>query len=85
VNYLIPVSNLYINAENKEKIRQFNKEDFENILTQQIIISQLSNGITYQDTENMDEYERVFIIKKLIAMKKDEIEARKEAMKNMGK
>ncbi len=85
MNYLIPVSNLYINAENKEKIRQFNKEDFENILTQQIIISQLSNGITYQDTENMDEYERVFIIKKLIAMKKDEIEARKEAMKNMGK
>lgn len=85
MNYSIPVSNLYINAENKEKVRQFNKEDFENILTQQIIISQLSNGITYQDTENMDEYERVFVVKKLIAMKKDEIEARKEAMKNMGK
>ena len=61
------------------------KEDFENILTQQIIISQLSNGITYQDTENMDEYERVFIVKKLIAMKKEEIEARKEALKNTGK
>ena len=85
MNYLIPVSNLYINAENKEKVRQFNKEDFENILTQQIIISQLSNGITYQDTENMDEYERVFVVKKLIAMKKEEIEARKEAMKNIGK
>lgn len=85
MNYSIPVSNLYINAENKEKVRQFNKEDFENILTQQIIISQLSNGITYQDTENMDEYERVFVVKKLIAMKKEEIEARKEAMKNMGK
>jgi len=85
VNYSIPVSNLYINAENKEKVRQFNKEDFENILTQQIIISQLSNGITYQDTENMDEYERVFVVKKLIAMKKEEIEARKEAMKNIGK
>lgn len=85
MNYSIPVSNLYINAENKEKVRQFNKEDFENILTQQIIISQLSNGITYQDTENMDEYERVFVVKKLIAMKKEEIDARKEAMKNMGK
>lgn len=85
MNYSIPVSNLYINAENKEKVRQFNKEDFENILTQQIIISQLSNGITYQDTENMDEYERVFVVKKLIAMKKEEIEARKEAMKNIGK
>lgn len=85
MNYSIPVSNLYINAENKEKVRQFNKEDFENILTQQIIISQLSNGITYQDTENMDEYERVFVVRKLIAMKKEEIEARKEAMKNIGK
>ena len=31
----------------------------------------------------MDDYERTFIIKKLIAMKKEEIEARKEAMKNM--
>ena len=85
MNYSIPVSNLYINAENKEKVRQFNKEDFGNILTQQIIISQLSNGITYQDTENMDEYERVFVVRKLIAMKKEEIEARKEAMKNIGK
>lgn len=70
-----------INKKNLE----FKKEDFENILTQQIIISQLSKGITYQDTENMDEYERVFIIKKLIAMKKEEIEARKEALKNTGK
>lgn len=61
------------------------KDDFEDILTQQIIISQLSKGITYQDTESMDEYERVFILKKLIAMKKEEIEARKEALKNSGK
>lgn len=28
----------------------------------------------------MDEYERVFILKKLIKMKKDEYEARKKAM-----
>ena len=54
-------------------------------MTQQIIISQLSSGITYKDTEEMDEYERVFVVKKLIAMKKEEIEARKEAMKNVGK
>lgn len=54
-------------------------------MTQQIIISQLSKGITYQDTENMDEYERIFIIKKLIEMKKEEIEARKEALKNTGR
>ena len=45
----------------------------------------MSSGITYQDTENMDEYERVFVIKKLIAMKKEEIEARKDALKNMNK
>lgn len=49
------------------------------------MISQLSKGISYQDTENMDEYERIFILKKLIAIKKEEIEARKEALKNTGK
>lgn len=69
-----------INNKTNSKILEFKKEDLENILTQQIIISQLSNGISYTDTEDMDEYERVFILKKLIAMKKEEINARKEAM-----
>lgn len=69
-----------INNKTDNKILEFKKEDLENILTQQIIISQLSNGISYTDTEDMDEYERVFILKKLIAMKKEEINARKEAM-----
>ena len=69
----------------KERKLEIKKEDLENIMTQQIIISQLSNGISYQDTENMDEYERLFILKKLIAMKKEEIEARKEALKNTSK
>ena len=82
-NYLIPVNNL-LNKSN-EKLLAIKKENFENIMTQQIIISQLSKGITYQDTENMDEYERIFIIKKLIEMKKEEIEARKEALKNTGR
>ena len=69
-----------INNKTNSKILEFKKEDLENILTQQIIISQLSNGISYTDTENMDEYERVFVLKKLIAMKKEEINARREAM-----
>ena len=54
-------------------------------MTQQIVISQMSNGITYQDTENMDDYERVFIFKKILAMKKEEIEAKQEAINNASK
>lgn len=61
----------------------------ENIITQQLVISQLSNGISYQDTENMDSYERVFIYKKLIEMRKEENEAKlkaiEEAKMNMRK
>ena len=57
------------------------KEQLDDILDQQIIISQLSKGgITYQDTENMDDYERIYIIQKLIQMKKEEIEARQKAI-----
>lgn len=61
---------------------EYRKESLENIISQQILISQMSNGITYKDTEDMDEYERVFVLKKLIALKKEEIEAKREAMKN---
>ena len=65
------------------------REDVENIITQQLVISQLSNGISYQDTENMDNFERVFIYKKLIEMKKEENEAKlkaiEEAKMNMRK
>ena len=77
MNYLIPVSRKLT----KEK-QQYIKEDFENILTQQIIISQLSNGISYQDTENMDNYERIFIFKKLIDMKKEENDAKLKAIED---
>lgn len=48
-------------------------------MTQQILISQLSNGISYADTEKMDVYERTFILKKLIDMKKEEVKAKQEA------
>lgn len=80
MNYLIPV-NRKLTKEEKEYI----KEDFENILTQQIIISQLSNGISYQDTENMDNYERVFIFKKLIEMKKEENDIKLKAIEDAKK
>lgn len=62
---------------------QFIKEHLNDILDQQVIISQMSNGITYQDTENMDEYERVYILSKLIEMKKEEVEARQKAYDEM--
>lgn len=56
------------------------RQEFENIITQQIIISQLSNGITYKDTEEMDNYERTFIFKKLVQMKKEENDAKMKAI-----
>lgn len=80
MNYLIPV-----NRKLTEKEKEYIKEDFENILTQQIIISQLSNGISYQDTENMDNYERVFIFKKLIEMKKEENDIKLKAIEDAKK
>lgn len=80
MNYLIPVSRKLTKEE-----QQYIKEDFENILTQQIIISQLSNGISYQDTENMDNYERVFIFKKLIEMKKEENDIKLKAIEDAKK
>ena len=39
----------------------------------------MSNGITFADTEKMDEYERVYTINKLIQLKKEELEAKKKA------
>ena len=79
MNYSIPV---YKRELNKEDILSI-KENLNIILDQQIIISQLSNGITYQDTENMDEYERSYIFGKLVRMKQDEIEAKQKAYEEM--
>lgn len=76
MNYLIPVYSIDL----PDKILQLKKEELNSILDQQIIISQLSNGITYQDTENMDEYERIYIISKLIQLKKEENEAKQKAI-----
>lgn len=79
MNYSIPV---YRRELKKEEIL-FIKGDLNAILDQQIMISQLSNGITYQDTENMDEYERSYIFSKLVRMKQDEIEAKQKAYDEM--
>ena len=43
------------------------------------MITKLSNSITYQDTENMDEYERMFILQKLIQLRKEENDAKEQA------
>lgn len=77
MNYLHPVNRKLT----KEEI-EFIKEDVENILTQEIIISQLSNGISYSDIENMDSYERHYIFSKLIQMKKEENDAKLQAIEN---
>ena len=79
MNYSIPV---YKKELQKADI-QFIKEHLNDVLDQQVIISQMSNGITYQDTENMDEYERVYILSKLIEMKKEEVEARQKSYDEM--
>ena len=79
MNYSIPV---YKKELQKADI-QFIKERLNDVLDQQVIISQMSNGITYQDTENMDEYESVYILSKLIEMKKEEVEARQKAYDEM--
>ena len=63
-----------------EKQNQYIKEDLNNILDSQILISQLSQGMTYEDTESMDAYERNYILAKLIQMEKDKIEAKRKAI-----
>lgn len=77
MNYLLPV----IKYSNDTDLHN-TKLELDNILTQQIIISQLSNGITYQDTENMDSYERNFIFKKLVQMEQEKNDAKLRAIEN---
>ena len=78
MNYSIPVNRKLSNEE-----LDYIKEDLENIMTQQIIISQLSNGITYADTENMDSYERNFIFKKIMEMEKEKNDAKLKAIQDV--
>lgn len=59
---------------------RLDKYELNDILDQQILISQMAEGISFTDTDNMDEYERRYIIEKLIQMKKEEYEAKKRAL-----
>lgn len=73
MNYSHPVHSIELNQE----VIDIRKEEVESILDQQIIISKLGN-ITFTDTDNMDTYERVYVFKKLMAMKKEENRLREE-------
>lgn len=73
MNYSHPVHSIELSQE----IIDIRKEEVEGILDQQIIISKLGN-ITFTDTDNMDTYERVYVFKKLMAMKKEENRLREE-------
>lgn len=75
MNYSLPVKN----KSSKKDIENAKYQVF-NIIDQQIIITQLDNGITYQDTENMDDFERTYILDKLIEMKKEELDLKKKAI-----
>lgn len=79
---MIPVNSVKIkNAKQTKKELDIVKYNLDNILTQQVIISKLSS-ITYEDTQQMDEYERNFIFEKLIQMKKEENEIKLKALQN---
>lgn len=73
MNYSHPVHSIELNQE----VIDIRKEEVESILDQQIIISKLGN-ITFTDTDNMDTYERLYVFKKLMAMKKEENRLREE-------
>lgn len=73
MNYSHPVHSIELNQE----VIDIRKEEVEGIIDQQIIISKLGN-ITFTDTDNMDTYERVYVFKKLMAMKKEENRLREE-------
>lgn len=81
MNYSIPVIRSKISNEAFEVL----KDQVDAILDQQILISQLSTAITFEDTNNMDEYERCYILQKLFQMKKEEIEAKQRAYENARK
>lgn len=75
MNYSLPVKT----KSSKKEIENAKYQVF-NIIDQQIIITQLDNGISYQDTENMDDFERTYILDKLIEMKKEELDLKKKAI-----
>jgi hypothetical protein len=78
MNYSIPVYRAVIKLDDKHL--SFFKEDVEDIIDQQLMITKLCSSISFKDTNDMDEYERVYILKKLIQMRKEENEAKEKAI-----
>ena len=78
MNYLIPVYRAVIKLDDKHL--SFYKEDVEDIIDQQLMITKLCSSISFKDTNDMDEYERVYVLKKLIQMRKEENEAKEKAI-----
>ena len=78
MNYSIPVYRAVIKLD--DKYLSFFKEDVEDIIDQQLMITKLCSSISFKDTNDMDEYERVYILKKLIQMRKEENEAKEKAI-----
>lgn len=78
MNYSHPVHSIELSQE----VIDIRKEEVEGIIDQQIIISKLGN-ITFTDTDNMDTYERVYVFKKLMAMKKEENRLREEQINKL--
>ena len=74
MNYSIPVYRAVIKLDDKHL--SFFKEDVEDIIDQQLMITKLCSSISFKDTNDMDEYERVYVLKKLIQMRKEENEAK---------
>ena len=78
MNYSIPVYRAVIKLDDKHL--SFFKEDVEDIIDQQLMITKLCSSIYFKDTNDMDEYERVYVLKKLIQMRKEENEAKEKAI-----
>lgn len=78
MNYSIPVYRAVIKLDDKHL--SFFKEDVEDIIDQQLMITKLCSSISFKDTNDMDEYERVYVLKKLIQMRKEENEAKEKAV-----
>lgn len=69
-----------MNSDINDELFKYNRLELNNILDEQIIITRLSKGITFEDTNNMDTYERRYIIEKLINMENEEYEAKAKAI-----
>ena len=78
MNYSIPVYRAVIKLDDKHL--SFFKEHVEDIIDQQLMITKLCSSISFKDTNDMDEYERVYVLKKLIQMRKEENEAKEKAI-----